>query len=240
MKRFLLFALAVIVGLPCILALGLLYVMTHPDVSSYRYKLTLTLDTPDGVKTGYDVVEQEFWGVSLPMRGTAHRTVGQAIYIDMEPGHPPLIALMGRARRTKDDLQHGLQWGMNAPTHVLDEQCLDGKGFRDGGNIESTVSALNACNKVVSITNDELPDLVTFPDPVDHDKIVIVDPDNLEATFGPGFKWKSRTLQVTKEPMTTDIEKRMPWMNGYQHIYMYRNLDSVATHIGYTNFISKD
>ena len=35
---------------------------------TYRYKLTLSLDTPDGVKTGFNVVELQYFDVIFPAR----------------------------------------------------------------------------------------------------------------------------------------------------------------------------
>src|ERR1700737_2052499 len=61
---------------------------------SYRYKLTLAVNTPDGVKRGSSVVEVLFREVSIPERGTMNRLRGQALYLDLGPGARPLIALL--------------------------------------------------------------------------------------------------------------------------------------------------
>src|ERR1700724_3515081 len=61
---------------------------------SYRYKLTLAVDTPDGVKRGATVAEVLFRDVSIPERGAMHKLHGQALYLDLGPGARPLIALL--------------------------------------------------------------------------------------------------------------------------------------------------
>ncbi len=61
--------------------------------ASYRYKLALTLNTPDGVKTASNVVEINAFDVTMPARGIGHKTTGQALYVDLGTGRRPLIAL---------------------------------------------------------------------------------------------------------------------------------------------------
>jgi hypothetical protein len=65
--------------------------------NSFRYKLTLSVDTPDGVKTASTVVEMKFHAVSMPERGIQTDTTGEALYLDLGPGNRPLIALIGKA-----------------------------------------------------------------------------------------------------------------------------------------------
>jgi hypothetical protein len=61
---------------------------------SYRYKLTLAVNTPDGTKRGSSVVEARFNSFSIPERGTSHKLRGEALYLDLGPGRRPLIALL--------------------------------------------------------------------------------------------------------------------------------------------------
>ena len=70
--------------------------------ASYRYKLALTLDTPDGVKTASNVVEINAFDVTIPARGIGHKTTGQALYVVLGTGRRPLIALLTRIRRATD------------------------------------------------------------------------------------------------------------------------------------------
>jgi hypothetical protein len=61
---------------------------------SYSYKLTMAVNTPDGIKRGSSVVEVMFYKVSFPERGTMHKLRGEALYLDLGPGARPLIALL--------------------------------------------------------------------------------------------------------------------------------------------------
>jgi len=65
------------------------------------------------------------------------------------------------------------------------------------------------------ITPEALPDLVTFADIDDPRSVIEVDPNNLQATLGQGVTWNEITLEMTDEPITTGIEKKLPWLPAY-------------------------
>jgi hypothetical protein len=44
---------------------------------------------------------------------------------------------------------------------------------------------------------------------------MLVDPNNLSATLGPGVSWRSMTLQATDEPLTKEIDEHLPWVRDY-------------------------
>jgi hypothetical protein len=65
------------------------------------------------------------------------------------------------------------------------------------------------------ITPSDLPDLVTFADINDPETVIEVDPNNLQATLGPGVSWNEITLEFTDEPTTTGIEAKLPWLSAH-------------------------
>ena len=48
---------------------------------SYRYKLTLSLETPEGIKTGFNVVEVKHWEVIVPDGAARTGVKGEALYL---------------------------------------------------------------------------------------------------------------------------------------------------------------
>ena len=56
--------------------------------------------------------------------------------------------------------------------------------------------------------------LVTFEYLADPTSVRRVDPDDLASTFGEGVSLKRITVQVTDDPVTTGIEKRLVWLNN--------------------------
>jgi hypothetical protein len=175
----------------------------------YRYKLTLSLDTPDGVKTGFNVVEVNYFEVSIPARGVAHKISGQGIYIDLGPGRRPLIALLTSARR-QDQAAKDIRWDEDVPTRIFVRQCL---GLGANYDRIDAATAINGCTTPFEISPSDLPDLVTFDDVNDPNSVRMVEPDHLNASLGPGVSWLSMTLEATDEPLSKGIDKKLPWLN---------------------------
>jgi hypothetical protein len=59
---------------------------------------------------------------------------------------------------------------------------------------------------------DNYPYFVRFKDMADPKSVEQVDPDNLAKSFGAGYRLKSLTVQMTGEPVTVEIEKRLGWL----------------------------
>jgi hypothetical protein len=53
---------------------------------AYRYKLTLAVNTPEGIKKASSVVQVTFWPVSIPASGIMHKLNGEALYLDLGAG----------------------------------------------------------------------------------------------------------------------------------------------------------
>jgi hypothetical protein len=204
------------VALRIVVALCVVLALTGCGRSeTYRYKLTLSLATPDGVKTGSNVVELHYFEVSIPARGEMHDTRGQALYLDLGPGQRPLIALLTRIRRD-DEVAPNMdmyRWSEDSPSLVLVKVCFGGDEGLDW--IEVAIQFNKRCRRPLPITTADLPDLVTFAEVNNPKSVMFVDPNNLAATLGPGVSWRSMTLQVTDEPLTKGIDEHLPWVRGY-------------------------
>jgi hypothetical protein len=205
--------------------------------ASYRYKLALTLDTPDGVKTASNVVEINAFDVTIPARGVGHKTTGQALYVDLGTGRRPLIALLTRIRRATDPWPTFRGWGEDAPGEALADNCSGAKKPED---LLDEVKATGKCGRPVMITPSDLPDLVTFADTNDPKSVMLVDPDNLNATLGPGVSWRSMTLEATDEPLSKGIDEHLPWVRAYDPNIEIRGVtpfDPLKNHINRRDFI---
>jgi hypothetical protein len=177
---------------------------------SYRYKLTLAVNTPQGIKRGSSVVEDVFWSVSIPERGITHRLGGEALYLDLGPGARPLIALL--------------------TSHIHQKYGVDRRWTRDAGpndnllvqlygppsaDFMDNVARLARMRGPRRITPADLPDLVTFADVNDPASVVEVNPKDLQATLGQNVTWNEMTLEMTDEPITTGIKAKLPWLSVY-------------------------
>jgi hypothetical protein len=66
----------------------------------------------------------------------------------------------------------------------------------------------------VELSPSDLPLLVRFRDINDAKTVERVKPGDLGASFGPGVYLKRATVEITKDPVTTGIEKRLPWLES--------------------------
>jgi hypothetical protein len=175
---------------------------------SYRYKLTLAINTPQGVKRASSVVEVLFWDVSIPARGTMHKLRGEALYLDLGPGARPLIALLTSQLHPK--YGNDLRWSRDAGP--------GGKLLSDGPilpDLLDYVAQLARARGPHKITPSDLPDLVTFADVNNSATVIEVDPNNLQAALGADVSWSEITLESTDEPVTKGLELKLTWLPTY-------------------------
>jgi hypothetical protein len=175
---------------------------------AYSYKLTLAVNTPEGIKRASSVVKVSFSDVSIPARGTMHKLHGEALYLDLGPGARPLIALLTSQLHPK--YGNDLRWSRDAGP--------GGKLLSDGPilpDLLDYVAQLARARGPHRITSSDLPDLVTFADVNDPATVIEVDPNNLQAALGAGVSWNEITLEGTDESVTTGIEQKLPWLREY-------------------------
>lgn len=180
-----------------------------------RYKLALTVETPEGEKTASGVYE-----AYAPESGPS-RIRGEAIYLDLGSGRRPLIVLLTakNANGGKDVRQ--ITWSDDAGP--MTDFVL--RLYGDPGS-----SASKSRDKFIedrqrraryrgprSIAPKDLPDLVTFADINDPKSVMLVDPNYLEGALGAGVKWKTITLEVTDEAVTTGVATKLPWLDSYRN-----------------------
>jgi hypothetical protein len=190
-----------VLGLPLLLGACL------GNRASFRYKLTLAVDTPEGVKSGFSVVEVAAWDVSVPDRGTMSRAIGEAVYVDLGAGMRPVVAAMIPYRPK----QTGLRWSDGKPNA---RQLLELYGERVSGLAEliDDIRRLARHRGARALTPNDLPYLVTFADINVPASALAIDPYNLPAALGQDVKWNSLTIEVTNDSVTTGIDKRLPWL----------------------------
>ncbi|WP_426425000.1 hypothetical protein [Bradyrhizobium genosp. A] len=179
---------------------------------SYRYKLTLAVNMPDGVKRSSSVTGWDFWEVSIPARGTPHRIRGQALYLDLGPGARPLIALLTSHLHEKKHI--GVVWDWDGASLFSGFHGLE-TSFGNGDALLDWAARLSHMRGPATITPADLPDLVTFADINDPNSVIEVDPNDLQATLGPNITWNELTIDMTDEPVTKGIELKLPWIPYY-------------------------
>jgi len=210
---------------------------------SYRYKLTLAVDTLEGVESGSSVVEVRLFEVNLPERGVMHKLEGEALYLDLGPGKRPLVALLTK--------YVGPDWG-RVPEHNWSPDGGPGLSYllRLYGEKPLRDSALDDVARLAGLRGprvirpSDLPDLVTFANVGNPKSVIAVDPNDLQATPGPGVKWRDLTIESSDEPVTRGIEMKLPWLRGFEGSLAHpgarnglRTSNELADTLGRWNFV---
>ena len=189
--------------------LALVAVSCVGKAESYRYKLTLAVDTPAGVRRASSVVEVIYFGVSVPDRGVMYRTHGEAVYLELEPHGKPLIALLTRKfHRPRHAGEIG--WSLDAGPGM--SLLFKLYGMTQSGDLLADVREIARTRGARQLPVDYLPNLVTFADANDPQTVIEVDPKDLQSTLGPSVVWREITLESTNEPITTGIKEKLSWL----------------------------
>jgi len=185
------------------------------ETYSWRYKITVSIETPEGVKTGsavrqIDIVKKLILATTVTDPKTnkpkekKHYTfnpwvTGEAVVVDLGE-HGTVFTLV--------------DWSDYRDTLI----AFDEKDYRNA-------AALPLGSKA-ELTN-RLPKIVTFLDmnnpmtirlvkghefDVKNQKQVPV--DNFEEIFGKDVFLKNITIEIVNEPVTFQIEKLLPWLDG--------------------------
>jgi hypothetical protein len=181
-----------------------------------RYKLTLSVETPEGVKNAFSVVETTLEPGEIGVHG-------EALYLDLGPGRRPLIALLTAKQTNKKNSTKSRRTTWSNDNGPMTDFVL--RLYGDSGSAASTSrdkffedeQRKARLRGPRPISPDDLPDLVTFADVNVPKSVILVDPNNLEATFGAGVRWKSITLEITDARLTTGIESRLTWLSSYSN-----------------------
>ncbi len=168
--------------------------------ASWRYKITVEVETPEGIKTGSVVRETQ---ASTDVRvgdvgGGSAGTIGEAVVVDLGK-RQYLVGLLPEG----DDLS--LAMGGPPP------------GTREGMAYYSHLKE----GKASLMMKGALPHFVTFKNPDDPMTVENVDGQDLAKTFGDGVTLKDVTIEITDAPMTWGpLNTYLPWLEGLKGAYL--------------------
>jgi hypothetical protein len=190
------------------------------EVEELRYRLMVAVDTPEGMKSGSSVIEVRAvknpdW-LTPEGRGYRYSFKGEAVAVDLPDGRT-LFALL--------KTQSGASDASEYPWFAFDDRLADTRdplaqmqrmrGWKGQAAEMTKKKEMGAADTAKSAP--ELPMLVTFGDLKDPASVKRVDPDDLSASFGAGVKLKAITVEITRDAVTTGIEKRLGWLDNYRN-----------------------
>jgi hypothetical protein len=196
------------VGLGILFAALLIGDRIRLERPEYKYRLTVAVKTPQGMKSASGVMSVH------PNRGYTGtgsggtRTKGDAIFVDLGEGrNAVMLVLHDAARATADEMNY-----------------LPITAFAATGRRVS-FREVRRQSDAVPVRGEAIPLLVSFADPADPKSARLLKPDDLEATFGKGVQLEGVTLTVVPvgwwpldfggvlgEPVTRSIDRALPWV----------------------------
>lgn len=188
--------------------LALTFAGCSKQLPTYRYRITVEVETPAGLRSGSSVVEvSTVRGSGFPgpeAGGIATRVRGEAVVIDLGKRRT-LFALLSYPDNA------GYADGL-APT-VLLPTLVDKKGTAEawGHNLR----ALKTVQGRRRVPRNHLPLLVTFRDMNNPATVQQVAPERLDSAFGPDIRLGGVFVEITDADVTEGIAKRLPWWSTY-------------------------
>ncbi len=172
---------------------------------TYRYRMTVEVETPEGLKTGSSVIEVRttnspaFPGPEAG--GTRTRVKGEAVIVDL--GEAGLLFALLRGQSGDVDAA-----GFYAADTLLGIRMNTGSAE----DRREKIRRLMAVERKGEIRPNRYPMLVRFRDIDDPTTVERVDPDNLAASFGEGYRLRRITVAITDDRVSEGIEERLDWL----------------------------
>lgn len=207
---------------------------------SWRYKMTVTVETPEGIRSGSAVREVSNAisnpGLDCPECGNAPSIEGEAVVVDLGQ-RGVLFALLRGNPWLGEDYAKGVVF------HIF--PYSGGYSTVEGIRHYSTLKEGKATLKPY-----QYPMLVTFTDRDDPKSVkavldmayrenskrmpedIILKQDHFEELFGPGVKLKEITIEMTDDPVTLSIEKFLPWLRALDGGYLHGGFTSRGAPLG--------
>lgn len=169
-----------------------------------RYRLTLEVETPEGVRSGASAMETVGQFNDGPLEGLGNAasfgTRGEAAVVDLGARGILFVLLTGDPARPRSGRPFGVFSELHRDlwsTNGIDAGAMDRMAKAQGPTI---------------VPFSMLPMLVRFRDIADPKTVERVDPDDLAKSFGPGVRLKRATVEIADEAVTTAIEKWLRWL----------------------------
>lgn len=190
-----------------------------------RYRLTATVSTPAGDRSGSSVIEVAMSRNSRNSRKFEFH--GEAVAIDLPDGQTLFVLL-----RSASEADWAV-WALNVvPTPERDVPVKDRE--ERIVQIDRWVEYLKADRGVHPIWTPEpphnvpglsVPYMVRFHDVANPKSVEEVDPNDLGKSFGSGYHLKSLNIKIVSEQFSKGISKRFLWWEKYKN----RHFDGTST-----------
>ena len=172
------------------------------STSRLRYRMTVSVNTPTGIRSGSAVREiTHYRPPNIPMLGESRqqwRVLGEAVSIEVRTGQYLYALLTG---------------GDGVPdfsSRVIDS--IFRQVDRSGNLSKIEVWPSHPVTRRPNITTP-FPMLATFRNMSDPETAEIVIPTEIESVYGKGFSLRSIYISRTRDPLTDKIDTQLKWLS---------------------------
>jgi hypothetical protein len=209
MKRSLFFTLMVLVAAIAV------YKWFYPTYS-YRYRLTINIETDGKLHSGSSVVEVIWYAHFMPeLVSFSPELRGQAALVDLGSRGVVVATLVA-----KDWGWHNTDAGWGALWLVP-----RAFGVKDAIDGLSAVARLRG-KRELGLNN--LPRLLWFSNPQDPHTAKTILVDDIASVLGQSARFAGASVEMTRDPLVIDIRQKLPWVDLYSdtnRLYLPNNLD---------------
>jgi len=188
--------------------------------NSYEWnqKVTVVVETPQGERAGSSVqsVSYRKLGQSVPLEGNSSswQVEGEAVVVELPAGRYLFALLKGET--TYGDVHHVLPSVVYPTTGPRTHEALSWAAGQSAGT-------------ALPVEGRNRPLLVTFTNINDPASVRRVDPDDLAASFGPGYALKAITLEISKDPVTVGVvESVLSWFHNVERLIPSERIPRLA------------
>jgi len=185
-----------------VVGLGLVGLWAIFQPYTYRYRLTIEVMTPDGLRSGSSVLEvrsSETTVGLIEMRGVRNALRGEAVFVDLGQGRN-LIAVLGGGADASNETT---MFRMPVIAFELEKLSWEEQQAAFMGRLTG---------KRAHVPGHTLPALVTVFDVNDPKTARVVDPFNLQGVFGIGFALNGARIEITKDNVAKGLQNRLPFL----------------------------
>lgn len=235
MKRFVMFAASLVLSVSMAACAVAGSSGEYPS-TKIRYKMTVEVETPEGIKTGSAV--REISMVSRPEM----MAEGNDTHVRLEKGEAVVVDL-GQRGVLFATLGSSMDDGIGAIFNAFPSNCPEGNVSRCGIRYYSSLKN----DEEAFLPAKNYPTLITFKSLQDPLSVVTARDDfscppaqkgcenftvSLESAFGKGVTIKEITIKVTKDELTEEIKKWLPWLETLKGKYLHGSSISRGAPLG--------
>ncbi len=213
-----------------IIGLVVVYKLAYPTYT-YRYRMTVEVNTPEGVKSGSSVIEvtTSQWpkwlsGISAGNH-SGYYIKGEAVFVDLGSGKN-MVTLLATGRDAE---------GVNAMAYLLPHEMLNREYKSGRPSVKWARELSNMVGNKIEIQPNYIPTTITFINDNDPRSAEIlystesydanngkgkylfkrrVAENNIQSVFGEGYTLKGVYVELTQDPVSNILREKLRWMNN--------------------------